>query len=66
MNEEIKNIIDELEEKVKYHNNLGLMYEGQNDKLSEQTHFTAAFCFDLALVIVRKHTNKEGMLKLVK
>jgi hypothetical protein len=42
------------------------MYEGQDDKLSEQTHFTAAFCFDLALVIVRKHTNKEGMLKLVK
>jgi hypothetical protein len=66
MQKEIKNIINELEEKVMTHNRLALMYEGQEDKAGEQLHLAAAFSYEMALQIVKKHTNEERMLKLVK
>jgi len=66
MNEKIKNIVDELEEKVDWHKRLAWMYEGQEDLVAEQTHYAAAFSYERAIQIIKKYTNKEGMLKLVK
>jgi hypothetical protein len=42
------------------------MYEGQEDDVTVDRHYTAAFAYEMALQIVRKHTHKERMLKLVK
>jgi hypothetical protein len=62
----INDIILELEDKVTTHNRLAIMYEGQEDDVTVDRHYTAAFAYEMALQIVRKHTHKERMLKLVK
>ena len=62
----IDDIILELEDKVITHNRLAIMYEGQEDDVTVDRHYTAAFAYEMALQIVRKHTHKERMLKLVK
>ncbi len=66
MNEEIKNIVNELEDYAEWHNRLAIMYEGQNDNSMVNGHYIAKHSYEKALHIIRKHTNKEGMLKLVK
>jgi hypothetical protein len=62
----INDIISELEDKVITHNRLAIMYEGQEDDVTVDRHYTAAFAYEMALQIVRKHHNQERMLKLVK
>ena len=66
MKQEIKSIINELEDKITTHNRLAIMYEGQEDDVTIDRHYTAAFAYGMALQIVRKHTHEERMLKLVK
>ncbi len=66
MVEVIDEVIKELENKILTHRRLGIMYEGQEDYATEDKHYTAAFAYEMALIIVKKHYNKERALKLVK
>lgn len=66
MVEVIDEVIEELENKILTHRRLGIMYEGQEDYVTEDKHYTAAFAYEMALTILKKHYNKERELKLVK
>jgi hypothetical protein len=66
MTEIIDDIILELENKITIHNTLAIMYEGQEDDISVDKHYTAVFAYEKALQIIKKHYNKERMLKFIK